>query len=222
MQRKKETRPIQKRHLHLRYRSVSLYMRNREETIGIILHEAGMLFNSKGYKATSIGHITAASGFTKGAVYRHFKNKNKLEEQALGYLSGIMFEFLTRRIKEQNNAGDKLRSILSYFKSYITKPPIKGGCPLLNAAVEVDDGSAQLRKKANSILEILKGSIVHILSRGVELGQIVKTIDKNYFATVMVASLEGAIMMSKLSRTDKDIQTVIVHLEKMIGEIEVY
>jgi TetR/AcrR family transcriptional regulator, transcriptional repressor for nem operon len=196
-------------------------MRNREETIGIILHEAGILFNSKGYKATSIGHITAASGYTKGAVYRHFKSKEKLEEQALAYLSGVMFEILTKRIKEQNNAGDKLRAVLNYFKSYIGKPPVKGGCPLLNVAIEVDDGSPLLRKKANSILEILKGSIAHILSRGIEFGQIIATVDKNYFATVMVASLEGAIMMSKLSRSDKDIQTIAAHLEKMIREIEV-
>ncbi len=124
-------------------------MRNREETMGIILHPAnGGLFNSHGYKSlTSIGHITAASGFTKGAIYRHFKSKEKLEEEALGYLTGVMFENLTKRIKAQNNAGDKLRAIVNFFESYISKPPIKGGCPLLNAAVEADDSSPQLRKK---------------------------------------------------------------------------
>ncbi len=180
-----------------------------------------MLFNSKGYKATSISHITTATGFTKGAVYRHFKSKEKLEEQTLAYLTGIMLDILTKRIKTQSNAGDKLRAVLDYFKSYIDKPPIKGGCPLLNAAIEVDDGNPLLRKKANSVLEILKGSIVHILNRGIEFGQIVKTVDKNYFSTIMVASLEGAIMMSKLSRSDNDIRLVVGHLEKMISDIEV-
>jgi|SRR6185369_12532443 len=196
-------------------------MRNREETMGVILKQAGGLFNSQGYKATSIGHITAASGFTKGAIYRHFKSKDKLEEEALGYLTGLMFEHLTRRIKTEKNAGDKLCSIVSFFESYISKPPIKGGCPLLNAAIEADDSSPQLRKKANSILEILKNSICHILTKGIEYGQIKKTVDKNYFATVMIASLEGGIMMSKLNRSDKDIRIVIRHLESMIKEIEV-
>jgi len=196
-------------------------MRNREETMGIILKHAGGLFNSQGYKATSIGHITAASGFTKGAIYRHFKSKDKLEEEALGYLEAVMFEHMTKRIKAEKTAGDKLRSVVNFFETYISKPPIKGGCPLLNAAIEADDSSPQLRKKANSILEVLKNSICHILTRGIEYGQIKKTVDKNYFATVMIAGLEGGIMMSKLMRNDKDIRMVIKHLEGLIREIEV-
>jgi AcrR family transcriptional regulator len=196
-------------------------MRNRAETIGIILHQAGGLFNSHGYKATSIGHITEATGFTKGAIYRHFKSKEKLEEETLGYLTGVMIDHLTKRIKAQRNAGDKLRSIVSFFESCISKPPIKGGCPLLNAAIEVDDSSPLLRKKAHSILEILKNSISYILTKGIEFGQIKKTVDKNYYATVMIASLEGGIMMSKLSRSDKDIRMVIKHLEGMITDIEI-
>src|SRR5258706_691250 len=196
-------------------------MRNADETINIILHQAGSLFNSHGYKATSIGHITSASGYTKGAVYRHFKSKGKLEEQALGYLTSVMFENLTKRIEAKNNAGDKVHEILSYFESYISKPPIKGGCPLLNVAVEADDGNPLLRKKAHSILETLKNSISHILSKGIEYGQIKKTVEKNYFATVMIASLEGGIMMSKLSRNDKDIRIAIKHLDGLIRDIEV-
>jgi TetR/AcrR family transcriptional regulator, transcriptional repressor for nem operon len=195
-------------------------MRNRDQTIGTILHHAGSLFNLQGYKATSISHITDATGFTKGAIYRHFKNKEKLEEQSLVYLMGVMFEKLRTQIKEQNNAVDKLMSIIYFFESYITKPPIKGGCPLLNVAIEADDNSPHLRKKAHTILEVLKASIVTILANGIKFGQIKKNIDKEYYATVIIASLEGAIMMSKLSRTNHDIQIVISHLEKTIKEIE--
>jgi AcrR family transcriptional regulator len=195
-------------------------MRNRDETIGTILRHAGRLFNSHGYKATSIGHVTKATGFTKGAVYRHFKSKEGLEAETLAYLTSQIYENLGKRIKQEKNAGDKLRAVLSYHESYVTKPPIQGGCPLLNAAIEADDSNPLLRKKAHAILNTLKESIIHILDRGIEFKQIKKSVDKNYFATVMIASLEGAIMMSKLSKTDHDIRIVINHLEKMISDIE--
>ncbi|NOS55624.1 MAG: TetR/AcrR family transcriptional regulator, partial [Cyclobacteriaceae bacterium] len=111
-------------------------------------------------------------------------------------------------------------AIIHFFESYVTKPPIKGGCPLLNVAIEADDHSPHLRKKAHTILEVLKESIVTILSNGIQFGQLKKNIDKEYYATVIIASLEGAIMMSKLSKTNSDIQIIISHLEKVIKEIE--
>jgi TetR/AcrR family transcriptional repressor of nem operon len=196
-------------------------MRNPNETKEAILKHAGSLFNLQGYKATSISHITEATGFTKGAIYRHFKSKEKLEEQALVYLMGIMFEKLRAQIKEQNNAGRKLRAIVHFFESYVSKSPIKGGCPLLNVAIEADDNSPHLRKKANTILEILKESIIIILSNGCKFGQLKKDIDKEYYATIIIASLEGAIMMSKLSKTNQDIRTVSKHLEGVISGIEI-
>jgi AcrR family transcriptional regulator len=196
-------------------------MRNPDETIGAILKHAGRLFNSHGYKATSIGHITNATGYTKGAIYRHFKSKERLEAETLAYLMSLFNENLGKKIKAEKNAGDKLRGVLSYFESYISKPPIPGGCPLLNAAIEADDSNPLLRKKAHAVLNSLKDSIVHILDRGIEFKQIKKSVDKNAFATIMIASLEGAIMMSKLAKTDHDIKIVVSHLEKLVLEIEV-
>jgi AcrR family transcriptional regulator len=195
-------------------------MRNPDETRGAILHHAGSLFNLQGYKATSISNITEATDYTKSAIYRHFKNKEKLEEQSLVYLMGIMFEKLRTQIKEHPTASGKLKAIIFFFESYVTKSPIKGGCPLLNVAIEADDNSPHLRKKAHAILQVLKESVITILANGIKFGQLKKSIDKEYYATVIIASLEGAIMMSKLSRTNHDIRIVIKHLEATITSIE--
>ena len=94
-------------------------LRNPDETKNRILLKSGILFNTQGYKATSISDITKATGYTKGAIYRHFKSKNVLEKQTLYYLSTRMFEILSERIRCQATAGDKLRAIFSYFESYV-------------------------------------------------------------------------------------------------------
>ena len=75
------------------------------------MHHAGNLFNLQGYKATSISHITEATGLTKGAIYRHFKNKEKLEEQSLVYLTGVMFEKLRTEIKQENNMSERMQML---------------------------------------------------------------------------------------------------------------
>jgi TetR/AcrR family transcriptional repressor of nem operon len=195
-------------------------VRNPDQTKQKILRKSGVLFNTQGYKATSISDITTATGLTKGAIYRHFKSKATLEKETLFHLSSIMFEKLKIYIKEQPTASLKLRAIFTYFESYITNPEVKGGCPLMNAAIEADDAHPSLRKEALKILDILHQSVTTILKNGIKYNQIKESIDVDYYASVIIAGLEGAIMMSKLRGNNQDILRVAKHLDKQLKEIE--
>ena len=195
-------------------------MRNPDQTKGRILKKSGLLFNTQGYKATSISDITSATGYTKGAIYRHFKNKAVLEKETLFHLSSLMFEKLRDFIKNESTAGNKLRAIFGFFESYITNPEVKGGCPLMNAAIEADDSNPTLRREAVKVLDILSDSVKTILTNGIRYKQIKKDIDLEFYATLFIASLEGAIMLSKLRGNNNDIRRVIKHLEHQLKEIE--
>jgi TetR/AcrR family transcriptional regulator, transcriptional repressor for nem operon len=195
-------------------------VRDSESTIEKILEKSGSLFNTQGYKATSISNITDATGLTKGAIYRHFKSKEDLEKKALYYLSSKLYEKLRIKIKAEPTAGKKLHAMFVFFNSYITDPPINGGCPLMNVAVEADDTNPSLRLGALKILNSLRDSIITVLENGIRHGQIKSDIDKEYYATIIFAALEGSIMMSKLRGNNDDIRMVIRHLDKLVREIE--
>lgn len=196
-------------------------MRNPEQTKEAILKKSGLLFNTRGYKATSISNITDATGFTKGAIYRHFKNKEVLEKETLFHLSTSMFGYLQERIKAKETASEKLRAMFQFFESYATNPPLKGGCPLLNAAIEADDSHPVLRKAAIKVLNLLRASVIKLLDNGIRYKQIDASIDKDFYATIIIASLEGAIMMSKLQGDNEDMKRVLIHLETLLRRIEV-
>lgn len=194
--------------------------RNPDETKSRILQKSAVLFNTQGYKATSISDITTATGYTKGAIYRHFRSKAALEKQTLSHLSSIMFEELRSRIRCENSAGNKLRAVFRYFESYVKKPVVKGGCPLMNAAIEADDTDPALRKEALRILDVLRDSLITVLRNGIRYGQIRADADVDYYATLFIASMEGAIMMSKLRGNNEDIRKVITHLGREVKNLE--
>lgn len=194
-------------------------MRQPEVTKELILRQAGELFNTRGYKSTSLRDITRATGLTKGAIYRHFKNKDELEKAALLFLSEIMFSKLRIRIKKQSSAAGKLTGIFQFFETYISNPPVKGGCPLLNVSTEADDAHPILRKQAVFILDLLRDAIITILENGIKHGQIKPSVDKDHYASLIIAMLEGAIMMSKLRRNNKDIKKITGHLQLMMKDI---
>lgn len=191
-------------------------MRDPEQTKKKILTAASVLFNTKGYKATSISDITSLAGITKGAIYKHFKDKAELEKGCLTNMTGIVMSNLSRRIKEAKDAPAKLDSILTYFEGYGDNPPFKGGCPLMNAAIEVDDTDVVLKKVVSNIMLNIQAGITRVITQGIERNQLKGISDPAMFATLIYSSIEGGVMMMKVTDDDKHLKSIIQYLKKDI------
>ncbi|AGC76433.1 TetR family transcriptional regulator [Nonlabens dokdonensis] len=194
-------------------------MRNPEQTKATILKESANLFNTKGYKATSLSDITTATGFTKGAIYKHFNNKEDLEQQALRSLGRTMFDILGKEIKVAKDYEAKMEVVFSFFENYLLNPPYQGGCPLLNSAVESDDANPGLRQQSFGMLVNLKSSLRRVLENAKKRKQIKPDTDVEQMVHVFIATLEGGIMMSKLERNNDAIAMCIDFLKKINKEI---
>jgi AcrR family transcriptional regulator len=194
-------------------------MRNAELTKELIIIESADLFNTQGYKATSISDITKATGLSKGAIYRHFDNKSDLEQQALRRLAKLMFTELGNAIKEAPTFKEKMEATFSFFEDYMHTSLFKGGCPLLNAATEVDDTNVILRQQTFNMLAQLKASVQKIIENGIKNSQVQTKIDPIFYATIIIATLEGGIMMSRLERTSNAILYTIDHLRNVVKQI---
>ena len=191
-------------------------MRNSEITKNKVLKESIKLFNTKGYKTTSLRDITLATGFTKGAIYRHFENKEDLEIDAFETIMQKVFTVMHQEISEYKNAKDKLFSVLDLFQSYISNPLIVGGCPLLNVAIEFDNTESKLKLKGQKALETIRETLKIIIQNGKKYNQIKLDLNEDTFATIFIATVEGGIMMSNLKNNNKDILIVVNHLKHWI------
>jgi AcrR family transcriptional regulator len=56
------------------------------ETRARVLHAAAVLFDEKGYEATTLNDIVKGSGMTKGAVYHHFSSKAAIAVEIVRHL----------------------------------------------------------------------------------------------------------------------------------------
>ena len=193
--------------------------RNPELTRQLIIDKALPIFNTKGYAAASISDITAATGITKGAIYGNFKNKDEVAVAAFEYAMERILEKLRASIKQAGNAPDKLRAIVNYYQEYVLNPPVKGGCPVLNTSVEADDNHPLLRTKVVRFIGLVKDSLKQIIYRGVAEQQLKADIDVEGFATFMFATIEGAIMLSRVEGDGFSYTHVKRHLDVLITEI---
>jgi TetR/AcrR family transcriptional repressor of nem operon len=187
-------------------------MRKGQETRERIAAQAAAVFNVAGYAGTAISDIMAATGLEKGGIYRHFENKEQLALAAFDYASAQVRERFAAGLSNQTHAADQLIAFLRVFRSYAENPPIVGGCPILNTAIESDDTNPALRERTKGVVQEWRSTIQAIVHTGIAHNQIHPNTDADKLALVLIASMEGAVMLAKLLGDPAPLEQAYQHL----------
>ncbi|MBD2440412.1 TetR/AcrR family transcriptional regulator [Nostoc sp. FACHB-110] len=191
-------------------------MSKGEETKTRIIQQAAELFNQQGYAGASISDIMRVTGLHKGGIYNHFPSKDDLALQAFDFAIARVTQHTTAAIRSKHHAIERLEAMIEVFAGFVDNPPIQGGCPLLNTAVESDDAHPALRDRAQKAMNAWRNLISQIIQKGITKGEIRSGVDADEIATIIIATLEGAIMMSKLYGDAIYMQRVTNHLKQYI------
>jgi TetR/AcrR family transcriptional repressor of nem operon len=191
-------------------RAASKPMTKGELTRRKIIEEAAPIFNRRGYEGSSLADLMEATGLKKGGIYRHFSSKEELAAEAFDYTWDTAWRARLLHVDENAAGVDGIKQFIANFIDY--KSPVPGGCPILNTAVDADDGNSVLRARVNKALRTWLARLQTIVRRAADRGEIRPGVDPRAVATLVVASLEGALMISRLERNDDALRQVQKHL----------
>lgn len=189
-------------------------MTKGEATRQKIIEQAAPLFNRLGYSGCSIQDIMTATGLEKGGLYRHFSSKEELAQEVFRYSLSRVRDVRWGGIEEVDGSVDKLRFMIRRFVQM--QPIIPGGCPVMNTAIDADDGNPALRKLVQKAVQEWKDKISSIVIAGIERGEIRRSIEPRSIANIMIAALEGALMISRLEGNRIAIHDVETLLEQVV------
>ena len=193
-------------------------MSKARQTKALIIHQAAELFNQKGYAGSSIADIMQATGLKKGGIYNHFKSKDELALAAFDYAVSLMSQEVWQAIKTKRGAVERLEALVSAYLIYADKPPLPGGCPILNTAIEADDLESPLRDRALAAIDSWRSLIVRIVEKGIKKKEVRSTVEPDTVATIIICSIEGAIMMSQLEKNPIHLKRAVAHLQGYIQD----
>ena len=176
-------------------------MTKGERTRREIVRNAAPLFNTKGYEGTSLSDLMAATGLQKGGIYRHFASKEELAAEAFDYAWGKAVTGRLDGLAEVPNSVDRIKKMIANFVERRTGL-VAGGCPLLNTAIEADDGNALLRSRAKKALQTWSGRITGLVKEGKKRREIDGRTDPRRLSQLIIGSLEGALMISRIDAND--------------------
>jgi TetR/AcrR family transcriptional regulator, transcriptional repressor for nem operon len=183
-----------------------------------IIRKAATLFNQHGFAGSSMSDVMAATGLQKGGIYRHFESKEQLAVEAFAYAVSLMGRRFAAALEGKTNAIDRLDAVISVFVALPTDPPVPGGCAVMNAAIENDDGNPALRERARQAMDGLRGLVARTAEWGKTRGEVRADVDADELATVMVSTLEGAVMLSRLYDDDAHVARAAAHLRRYLDE----
>jgi len=182
-----------------------------------ILDAAGRLIHLRGYHNTSLDDVLRESGVGKGNFYYYFKSK-----EGLGYaiIDRVVQGFLERTLEPAfaDTEADPVEQIHAFLDRIVDihrRRNCVGGCPMGNLASELSDVHEGFRQRLAEVFDHWRVKLADALERGRRRGRLRADLDAAGAAGFVVASLEGAILMAKVTR---DISV----LEKSVAELRHY
>jgi TetR/AcrR family transcriptional regulator, transcriptional repressor for nem operon len=162
-----------------------------EQTRERLLKEATRLFARKGYFATSIADLAAASELTKGAIYHHFKNKESIFFAVIENIRRTWETTVARRVVSSTDAVSALSALFDGHTLLFKEN--ENFCLALNAMMmEMEGVNADFHTALQAIYleftDFISGTIV----KGQEAHLVRADLDPRLLALSLVGAIRGA------------------------------
>ncbi|HVF19530.1 MAG TPA: TetR/AcrR family transcriptional regulator [Mycobacteriales bacterium] len=184
-----------------------------------IVEKAARVFNRHGYAATSMAVLLDEVGLRKGGLYNHFASKEQLAVESFDYAVRCVTGRFETALAAVTGAPARLRAVVDVMSGLVRDPALPGGCPVMRTAVESVDGHPALRERAREAMTTWQRLVGRIVRDGIAAGEIVPGVEPRQVATLLTATLEGAVMLSLLLGDPKQMRHAEAHLDAYIVSI---
>ena len=148
-----------------------------------------------------MSELMKATGLEKGGIYRNFDSKEQLAAEAFEYAWQAAIDTRRRDLDSISNSVEWLKQFVDNFIN--RRPLVPGGCPLLNMAIDADNGNRALRQLALEALRRWQRDFTEVITRGIARKEIESAVNGSEVADMIISSLEGALMISRLERNKR-------------------
>jgi TetR/AcrR family transcriptional repressor of nem operon len=190
-----------------------------ERTRNFIIEQTAPLFNKKGYDGTSLQDMLDSTNLTKGSLYGNFSGKEEIATEAFRYSVKKVQRMMKERLGQVSTCKGKLLSMVEFFAEYVMDPPVEGGCPMLNTAIEADDHRTSMRRAVTAELNQTVDFIESLLKKGIRNGEFKPGFNPRKVAYIFFCSIEGALMFARAERSPEPMDIIVGHCKDILKQI---
>lgn len=188
-----------------------------------ILAAAMRLMEVQGYRNTALDDVLRESGVGKGNFYYHFRSK---EELGYAILDQLVQAFLERTLSPCFSSPDsrptrQIRCFLDRIREIQRERNGVGGCPLGNLVAELSDLHEGFRARLSGVFSAWKDRLTIALREAQDHGEVSAECRPEAVAHFLVASIEGALLMTKLSKDLGALEQCVEEIKRYLALYEV-
>jgi TetR/AcrR family transcriptional regulator, lmrAB and yxaGH operons repressor len=137
--------------------------------------------------------VLKLTGAPRGSIYHHFpEGKDQLVGAALDLAAGRLFAALDQQAGA--SAEEVTAFVIRVWRGVLTLSEFGAGCAVLAVTVAAD--SPELRERAAAVFRAWRGRLAELLEQGG-----LSRRDATGFATTLIASTEGAVVLSRAEQS---------------------
>ena len=168
-----------------------------------IVRSAVELVRERGVHGVGLRQIVAHADGPRGSLQRYFPGgKTQLITEAINLAAAEVWDDTESGLGEAANLTDAIDAIFAPWRQVLVDSDFTLGCPIAATVVDAS-GDDQLRQEARALLAQMQDSVRDALIR---FGVPKSTADDD--ASVLVAALEGALILSRADGSTQPLDTM--------------
>jgi len=188
-------------------------MPRRSDARQKMIESAAVLFRERGVQGTSFADVLAHSGAPRGSIYHHFRGgKTQLAEETTRWAGEFIVAGTVAALAESDPVA-ALDGLRRWWTTVLRSSDYAAGCVIVAATLEgarepaVRDAAAEAFRSWEAVLAQA------LRDRGVA------TARARSVATLVIAAIEGAVVLSRAQRSTTPLERVTDELQGLVAGV---
>lgn len=179
-----------------------------------LVETTSRLLERQGYHGTGLNQIVRESGAPRGSLYYYFpEGKEALVAAAIAEQGDRMRRFASTILSEIEDAVEAVDQVVERLIEFFSVSEHCGGAPLAAVALETSASSTRLR---TTCADAYKGLIDAFAQKLTQAGYPLQ--QAQALATTVVASIEGAVILSRTQQSTSPMEQVRAALRTLLTQ----
>jgi TetR/AcrR family transcriptional repressor of lmrAB and yxaGH operons len=175
-----------------------------------MLRQAAALLRTQGYHGTGLNQVISESGAPKGSLYFHFPGgKEELAAQAIALSGAELNATYAEVLRDAPTPGEGVARVIGLLGEHLAESGFTRGCPVATTALDAASTSEPIRQACDdAFLGWQRTLTTYLTEHGIP--------DAQALSTVVLAAIEGALLLARTRHDLGPITAVAAHLRTTV------